>query len=301
MESVRSESYASPPEAEYSIGVLAVGSLPETDAPDLGLVINLDIQTEETDQLTVTMTATAEERIYEWPANLTPAIVEAMIQKTNKGQARRNRLSDNDVTVLMHMLSEPTRDYNVSELHALLDGSPYQKSYTLKQLRRKLAAHELGFSMGFSGATRSRHYWLSAEGEGLTLAAKLPAIDYQGIVSAATRRKKYSAPKNPEWGEPSTCKKVDPELFYKDSETRDTTLAVAVCMGCAALSPCLGYTLGAKEEFGVWGGLTEKQRSEIRRVQREGRTVEEIAVMIAGMHTENKERVAELSLLGANG
>lgn len=44
-----------------------------------------------------------------------------------------------------------------------------------------------------------------------------------------------------------------------------TTRAVAICRGCPVRVHCAAHALANDETFGVWGGLTERQREQIRR------------------------------------
>lgn len=41
--------------------------------------------------------------------------------------------------------------------------------------------------------------------------------------------------------------------------------ALAVCAACPSRGPCLDYALAADERLGVWGGMTESQRLDLRR------------------------------------
>jgi hypothetical protein len=60
---------------------------------------------------------------------------------------------------------------------------------------------------------------------------------------------------------------VDPDRWF-DARTTDRE-AAALCAGCPALEGCRAYALKHGEEFGVWGGLTEQGRRDIKA----GRTV----------------------------
>jgi WhiB family redox-sensing transcriptional regulator len=60
------------------------------------------------------------------------------------------------------------------------------------------------------------------------------------------------------------CRQVDPELFFpeKGGSTRD---AKATCRGCPIRAECLEYALDNDERFGVWGGLSERERRRLKR------------------------------------
>lgn len=71
------------------------------------------------------------------------------------------------------------------------------------------------------------------------------------------------------WDDVAACKGMDPALFYP-SHGEATEFGVAVCSSCPAILDCAVYALRAGEEHGVWGGLSGKQRREIRRRLRLG-------------------------------
>jgi len=65
------------------------------------------------------------------------------------------------------------------------------------------------------------------------------------------------------WQEYANCLGVDPDLFFPErgASTRE---AKAVCNGCVVRDDCLDYALTNGEKFGVWGGMSERQRRRIR-------------------------------------
>jgi WhiB family redox-sensing transcriptional regulator len=60
---------------------------------------------------------------------------------------------------------------------------------------------------------------------------------------------------------------MDPDLFYPH---RGEPIAVAVkaCHTCDVRDACLEYALDNRETFGIWGGLSERQRRKIRTLLR---------------------------------
>jgi WhiB family redox-sensing transcriptional regulator len=71
------------------------------------------------------------------------------------------------------------------------------------------------------------------------------------------------------WGERGRCAETDPEAWFpeKGASTRNPK---QVCMGgCEVREECLTYALLNGERFGVWGGLSERER---RQIQRRGLT-----------------------------
>ncbi|MBM3691874.1 MAG: WhiB family transcriptional regulator [Actinobacteria bacterium] len=66
------------------------------------------------------------------------------------------------------------------------------------------------------------------------------------------------------WQERANCLGVDPDLFFPErgASTRE---AKAVCRGCEVRDECLEYALDQGEKFGIWGGLSERERRRVRR------------------------------------
>jgi WhiB family redox-sensing transcriptional regulator len=66
------------------------------------------------------------------------------------------------------------------------------------------------------------------------------------------------------WQENANCMGVDPDLFFPErgASTRE---AKAVCAGCEVRVECLEYALANGEKFGIWGGLSERERRRLRR------------------------------------
>lgn len=66
------------------------------------------------------------------------------------------------------------------------------------------------------------------------------------------------------WQERALCAQTDPEAFFpeKGGSTRE---AKKVCTGCDVRSDCLEYSLAHDERFGIWGGLSERERRKLKR------------------------------------
>lgn len=66
------------------------------------------------------------------------------------------------------------------------------------------------------------------------------------------------------WQERSLCASTDPEAFFpeKGGSTRE---AKRVCQGCEVRPECLKYALENDERFGVWGGLSERERRKLKK------------------------------------
>jgi len=61
------------------------------------------------------------------------------------------------------------------------------------------------------------------------------------------------------WRSAAVCAQVDPEIFYPD-KGESTLAAKRVCAGCPVRSECLAEALARRERFGIWGGLSERER-----------------------------------------
>ena len=66
-----------------------------------------------------------------------------------------------------------------------------------------------------------------------------------------------------QWRLDALCAETDPEAFFpeKGGSTRE---AKRVCGGCAVRMECLEYALANDERFGIWGGLSERERRRVR-------------------------------------
>lgn len=68
------------------------------------------------------------------------------------------------------------------------------------------------------------------------------------------------------WQRLANCLGVDPDLFFPErgASTRE---AKAVCRACVVREDCLEYAIVNSEKFGIWGGLSERERRRIRRAR----------------------------------
>ena len=68
------------------------------------------------------------------------------------------------------------------------------------------------------------------------------------------------------WQERALCAQTDPEAFFpeKGGSTRE---AKRVCSSCEVKVDCLEYALENDERFGIWGGLSERERRRLKRAQ----------------------------------
>lgn len=69
----------------------------------------------------------------------------------------------------------------------------------------------------------------------------------------------------PPWVADALCAQTDPDGFFpeKGGSTRE---AKAVCMKCTVSAECLDFALANEERFGIWGGLSERERRKLARL-----------------------------------
>lgn len=83
----------------------------------------------------------------------------------------------------------------------------------------------------------------------------------------------------PEWMALANCRGLDPDVMFPSSGSKDDVdesvndavlAAKAVCAGCSVREECLEHALVNREEYGVWGGASERERRRMRRSRRQG-------------------------------
>jgi WhiB family redox-sensing transcriptional regulator len=66
-----------------------------------------------------------------------------------------------------------------------------------------------------------------------------------------------------EWISRGACKGMNPDLFFPERGV-DVRAAKAVCARCDVADECAQYALDNTIRSGIWGGLSERERREIR-------------------------------------
>ena len=68
------------------------------------------------------------------------------------------------------------------------------------------------------------------------------------------------------WQDQAACLGMDPDLFFPErgASTRE---AKGICRACIVREDCLEYALANGEKFGIWGGMSERERRRIRRMR----------------------------------
>jgi WhiB family redox-sensing transcriptional regulator len=82
------------------------------------------------------------------------------------------------------------------------------------------------------------------------------------IISAdqgTSTRQPNTTPAVPTWHDQAACAGSDPTLFYPTAAAH-VRKAKQICRDCPVWAACLADALTRKENWGVWGGLTDVER-----------------------------------------
>ena len=60
------------------------------------------------------------------------------------------------------------------------------------------------------------------------------------------------------WAERGACRGTDPDALFVQGAEQNR--AKNVCLSCVVRTECLADALDHRTEFGVWGGMTERER-----------------------------------------
>ena len=70
------------------------------------------------------------------------------------------------------------------------------------------------------------------------------------------------------WRQQAACKGLDTSIFFPESDAAAGP-AKAVCATCPVRAECLEWAIAARQEDGVWGGMTDNERRRLRRRRRD--------------------------------
>ena len=68
---------------------------------------------------------------------------------------------------------------------------------------------------------------------------------------------------NGEWASRAACTMTDPDALFVQGAAQNR--AKVICAGCSVRTECLADALDNRVEFGVWGGMTERERRALLR------------------------------------
>jgi WhiB family redox-sensing transcriptional regulator len=66
------------------------------------------------------------------------------------------------------------------------------------------------------------------------------------------------------WQDLANCRGANPDLFFPERGA-STRTAKGICRECSVQTECLEFAIVSSEKFGIWGGLSERERRKIRR------------------------------------
>ncbi len=75
-----------------------------------------------------------------------------------------------------------------------------------------------------------------------------------------------------DWQEDALCRNYDVDLFFGpdapetelEKQTREAE-AKSICQRCPVKEPCLEFAIETNQKYGIWGGLTDKERASLKR------------------------------------
>jgi WhiB family redox-sensing transcriptional regulator len=74
-----------------------------------------------------------------------------------------------------------------------------------------------------------------------------------------------------DWQEEAACREYDNLLFFGEEgepelekQAREAR-AKTVCQRCPVAEPCLEFAMETNQKYGIWGGLTDKERASLKR------------------------------------
>jgi WhiB family redox-sensing transcriptional regulator len=89
-----------------------------------------------------------------------------------------------------------------------------------------------------------------------------------------TRLRAELAYRRAHWRDLAACRGMDVRIFYGPEEIRGSPVPAAVaaakriCRQCPVITECRLWALNRPEPYGIWGGLTTKERQRRRRPAR---------------------------------
>ena len=66
------------------------------------------------------------------------------------------------------------------------------------------------------------------------------------------------------WQDDANCRGANADLFFPELGA-STRTAKAICRECQVRAECLEFAIVTGEKFGIWGGMSERERRRVRR------------------------------------
>lgn len=88
--------------------------------------------------------------------------------------------------------------------------------------------------------------------------------DIRGVAAVGMSFDELFGAVEQEWQDQALCAQTDPEAFFpeKGGSTRE---AKRICKACAVRDECLEFALEHDERFGIWGGLSDRERRRLKK------------------------------------
>lgn len=80
----------------------------------------------------------------------------------------------------------------------------------------------------------------------------------------------YTATFTEPWRKYALCIDQPPNFFFPES-AQSNLPAKRICEMCAVRLDCLDYAIKTNQQFGIWGGTVEKERTSIRKMMAGGK------------------------------
>ena len=67
-----------------------------------------------------------------------------------------------------------------------------------------------------------------------------------------------------EWQDDANCTGANANLFFPERGA-STRKAKSICRECSVRPECLEFAISTGEKFGIWGGMSERERRRVRK------------------------------------
>lgn len=94
-----------------------------------------------------------------------------------------------------------------------------------------------------------------------------------------------------DWPTQAACRGTDPDRLFVQGAAQNR--AKAICFGCSVRTECLADSLDNQIEFGVWGGMTERERRALLRRRPEVTSWRELLESARTVHAQGTVQIPE--------
>ena len=96
-----------------------------------------------------------------------------------------------------------------------------------------------------------------------------------------------------EWTAQAACRTSDPDALFVQGAAQNR--AKVICSRCVVSTECLADALDNRVEFGVWGGLTERERRALLRRRPQVTSWRELLISARDEYRRAADPAAEVS------